>query len=346
MKKKNVFLILLFMVTTFIIPSSVGAAGLDLSRYTSENLSDAFTDEAITGVDYGNYTDSGDKVVVYLFRGKGCRNCINFLNYVKDTLIPKYGDKFKVISYKVAESGVSNTNFNLLDKTASFLNGQSSNGTYATPYIVIGDQAFSGAIDSEKKAQIEAIIQSDTRYNVLEEMVKGTTNVEDNKNFTDGGITFTTNKALSSNHTLKVSNINAQNIKLGDFNYIAAYDISMYNGSTIVPLSGGSFRIKIPVSTKYDIYKVAYIKNGTVAEEISATYENGFVSFTTTHLSEYAVYGKNKSNNISTDIENGEKNPDTLDSIQLYGTLFTLSCLMLLGSIIVYNKKKKNKSSM
>lgn len=339
MRKKTVFFALLLMVAALVIPNSVGAAGLDLSKYTSENLSDAFTDEAITGVDYGNYTDSGDKVVIYLFRGKGCRNCINFLNYVKDTLIPKYGEKFKVVSYKVAESGVTNTNFNLLDKTASFLNGKSSDGTYATPYIVIGDQSFSGAIDNQKKAQIEAAIQSDTRYDVLDEMVKGTTNVEDNKNFTDGGITFTTNKALSSTHTLKVSNINAQNIKLGDFNYIAAYDISMYNGGTIVPLSGGSFRIKIPVSTKYDIYKVAYIKNGSVAEEIAATYQNGFVSFTTTHLSEYAVYGKN--NNIVQNITNGEKNPNTLDSIQLYGAVFILGCVTLLGSTIVYKKKRK-----
>lgn len=342
MRKKIVFFILLFMAAVLVIPSSVGAAGLDLSKYTSESLNDAFTDEAITGVDYGNYTDSGDKVVIYLFRGKGCQNCINFLNYVKDTLIPKYGEKFKVVSYKVAESGVSNTNFNLLDKTASFLNGKSSDGTYATPYIVIGDQSFSGVIDSQKKAQIEATIQSDTRYNVLDEMVKGTANVENNKNFTDGGVTFTTNKALSSNHTLKVSNINAQNIKLRDFNYIVAYDISMYNGSTIVPLSGGSFHIKIPVTTKYDSYKVAYIKNGAVAEEFAATYENGFVSFTTTHLSEYAVYGKN--NSINANLANKkekEKNPDTLDRIQIYGILLVVGCVSLLGNIIFYQKKRK-----
>lgn len=339
MRKKTVFFVLLFMIVTLIMPSRVGAAGLDLSKYTSENLSDAFTDEGITGVDYGNYTDSGDKVVIYLFRGKGCRNCINFLNYVKDTLIPKYGEKFKIVSYKVAESGVSNTNFSLLDKTADFLNGKSSSGTYPTPYIVIGDQSFSGAIDSTKKSQIEAAIQSDTRYNVLDEMVKGTTNVEDNKIFTDEGITFTTNKALSSNHALKVSPVNAQNIKLGDFTYIVAYDISMYNSGAIVPLSNGSFHIKIPVSTKYDTYKVAYIKNGTVAEEIAAKYENGFVSFTTTHLSEYAIYGKN--NDISASTTNGEKNPETLDSIQLYATLFILGCITLLGSINFYRSKRK-----
>lgn len=339
MRRKNVFFVLLFMVAALITPSKVAASGLDLSKYTSESLSDAFTEEAITGVDYGNYTDSGDKVVIYLFRGKGCGNCINFLNYVKDTLIPKYGDKFKVVSYKVAESGVINNNFNLLDKTASFLNEQSSNGSYTTPYIVIGDQSFSGAIDSQKKAQIEAAIQSDTRYNVLDEMVKGTTNVEDNKVFTDGGITFTTNRAISSNHTLKVSNINAQNVRLGDFNYISAYDISMYHGGAIVPLSNGSFHIKIPVSTKYDIYKVAYIKNGAVVEELDATYENGFVSFTTTHLSEYAIYGKN--NNISDSAIAGEKNPETLDSIQFYLVSFILGCITLLGSTVFYKKKRK-----
>lgn len=340
--KKNLFLTLLVIILILILPKSVNAAGLDLTKYTSESLSEAFMDESITGVNYGNYSETGDKVTIYLFRGKGCLNCINFLNYIKDTLIPKYGDRFKVVSYKVAENGVTNANFNLLNKTASFLNKESEDGTYATPYIVIGDKAFSGYIDTDKKTQIETIIQSNTKYNVLEEMVKGISNVEDNKFFTENGIAITSGDALSSIYTLKVSLTDLNSVKLDGFNYIVAYDITMYNGSIAVPLNDGLFNIKIPVSTKYDTYKVAYIKNGNILEEFDATYENGFISFTTTHLSEYAVYGKNNIK-IETSIDKveNEKNPNTLDNIQIYGMLFVLGIIAILGSIVLYKQKLK-----
>lgn len=346
MKKKSLFWVLLFMVSVLMIPNCVSAAGLDLSAYTSESLSDAFADEAITDVDFGSYSDEGDKVVIYLFRGEGCLNCINFLNYVKNTLIPKYGEQFKIVSYKFADKVedrlVSNSYINLLDKTLTFLNQKPSNNVYPTPYIVIGDKTFSEAIDSAKKSQIEAMIQSNTRYNVLEEMEKGTSNVNDNKIFTAEGITFTTNSALSSNHTLKVLPIDAKDIKLGDFNYIAAYDITMCNEATIVPMSNGSFEIRIPVSTRYDMYKVGYINNGNVVEEIDATYDNGYVVFTTTHLSKYAVYGKNKSINASevSQVEK-EKNPETLDNVEIYGIMLILGCITLIGSTVFYRKKRR-----
>ena len=81
----------------------------------------------------------------------------------------------------------------------------------------------------------------------------------------------------------------------------------MYNGNVVVPLSNGSFKIRIPIQANYNTYKVAYVKDGKIQENFKATYSNGFIEFTTTHLSEYVVYG---TNNVTTNPKPEEK-PDT-----------------------------------
>lgn len=334
MKKNIIFMFVILMVSVMVIPTSTFAAGLDLTGTDSETLSEAFDAESIVDYDLSNYSESGDKVPIYVFRKNGCLNCKNFLTYIKEVLLPQYGDKIKVISYEVSSNA---SNYNLLDKVATFFN-QKQSGGYATPYVVVGSKTFSGAIyhNSSMRDEIEATIKANDTYDVIDEMVNGNQNINNNKVFTDNGVTFTSEGILNSNYTLKVSAVDLKNVLFDQFSYIAAYDISMYNGGTIVPLSNGSFQIKIPVSEVYDTYKVAYVDNGAVAEVLDATYENGFVTFTTTHLSEYAIYGMN--NPVSSSNVVNEKNPNTIDGIQKNIIMLILGSITLFGSTLLYKR--------
>ena len=337
---KNIKMVaFIILVSVIMIPFSVSAEDLDLSRYASESLEDAFQAEGITNYDLTNYQETDDRATIYLFRLDGCGNCRNFLNYVASSLLTNYGDKFKVVSYEMRNNPL---NLSLRDKIQAYL-GES---VAVTPYIIIGDKTFNGFIDSTKQKQIEeaimALYNSNDKYDVLDEMQ------DKLKNFEDGGITFTSAKGLDKNYVLKVSSVNYSDLKLNDqYSYVAGYDITMYNGSVVVPLSNGSFKIRIPVSIKYDTYKVAYVNGGQINEVFDATYDNGYVQFTTTHLSEYVVYGSNNINNsavtnVNSSNVSNEKNPQTIDMIQFYVVLFAIGCVGIFGSLKALKKRKSN----
>lgn len=335
--KKSIYLIgLAILISIFMVPTSALAENLDLSKYHSETLQEAFQKENIT-FDFSTYQETDDMVPVYLFRLDGCGNCKGFLNFVANDLLVNHKEKFKIVSYEMRNDPV---NIGLRTIVQNYL-GESVD---VTPYIVIGDKTFSGFIDSTKQAEIKNAIvdlyNSTDKYDVFEDM-------QDNKKvFSDAGITFTSKKGIDKTYTLKAVAVDKSNVKLAnDYQYLTAYDITMYNGTTIVPMSNGSFEIKIPVSTKYDMYKVGYIKNGNVDEVLEATYDNGFVVFTTTHLSEYAVYGMNHKDidaSITTNNNNivSEKNPNTFDNIQFYEILLGLGILSFTGSLLVLKKKR------
>lgn len=335
--KKGIYLVgLAILLSVFMIPTSAYAEDLDLSRYHSETLQEAFQKENIT-YDFSNYQETSDMVPVYLFRLDGCGNCKGFLNFVASDLLVNHKEKFKIVSYEMRNDPI---NIGLRDKVQNFL-GESVN---VTPYIIIGDKTFSGYIDSTKQTQIkEAIISlynSNDKYDVFDDM-------QNNKKvFSDADITFTSEKGIDKNYTLKATKIDASNVKLDDeYSYLTAYDITMYNGVTVVPMNNGSFEIRIPVDTKYDMYKVGYINSGNIAEVLDATYDNGFVVFTTTHLSEYAVYGKNRrgiDTSVAVDNTVTEQNPNTLDNIQTFEIILGIGLLSLAGSMLVLKKKRMN----
>lgn len=331
--KKYTVLFLLLLVSIFVIPSHVFAKDFTLIGTTSETISEAFDAEGIVDYDLSNYSETGDKVPIILFRKNGCINCKNFLIYLKEVLLPKYGDKFKLVSYELSSN---QSNYNLLDQVAHFFNNAQSSG-YSTPYLVVGEKTFSGAIyhNDAMRAEIEATIQSGTTFDVIEEMTNGNQNINNNQIFTDNNITLTSKQVFTSDHTLKVVDVDLQNVLLDSFRYIHAYDISMYQGGVKVALKNGSFQIKIPVTEKYDIYKVAYIENGNIMETFEPVYENGYITFTTNHLSEYAIYGKN---HVITSSGVEEENPNTLDGIDKNIIMLVVGSMMLLGSTVLYKK--------
>lgn len=363
MKRILSMMVLIILISIFIIPLKVNAVMLDLSKYTSEDLVTTFKIEGITNYDLTKYNMSNDKRInIYIFRGDGCINCKNlYTHYIANKLLDSHGDKIRIISYEVKNNKL---NYGLLNAAKTLINEQAS--TYSTPTMFIGNKTFSDDLvvnnatqqQAEIEKAIDALYNSSNRYDIIEELSGKNVFMDNTTN-----ITLTSATRLDKDYTLKVSEVDNKNVvaKEGDM-YIVSYDISVYNGNVVVPLSNGSFKIRIPVNTKYDNYKVAYVKDGKIQEEFKATYNNNFVEFTTTHLSEYVVYGSNnkipdvnqnvdikptpipdntqdknlddKKNNVYY-----ERNPQTFDKIQFYVILLGIGCITLIVSIIL---KKKN----
>lgn len=151
-------------------------------------------------------------------------------------------------------------------------------------------------------------------------------------------VVFTSKTELDKAYTLKTPTIKAADYTIDGYTSITGYDISVYNGNQVVEMKNGDFEITIPVAVKYDKYVVAYVKDGKILETIDASYKDGFVTFKTTHLSQYVVFGKNLNNGSSETINETEKNPQTGDNI-----LVMLAGLILSGSALIYAGTKKLK---
>ena len=88
-------------------------------------------------------------------------------------------------------------------------------------------------------------------------------------------------------------------------------------------------RIALPENLKgYKNYKVVYISNGEIKETIPASVEDGYITFETSHLSEYGIIATEKENVV---------NPETGDNIMVYMILGIISTI----SIVVLNIKRK-----
>lgn len=171
MKKYNLILItILGIISVLMIPVNTFAKNIDLSQYETKGIEEIFEYE---GIDY-NFSkydeNSGDKITIYMFRGNGCAYCKSFLNYLKDSLLDKYGDKFKIVSFEV---WYNSENASLMQEVASFLNDDAD----GVPYVIIGDKTFVGyseSLNSEIESAITTLYNSSNRYDVFEEMNKTT----------------------------------------------------------------------------------------------------------------------------------------------------------------------------
>lgn len=164
MKKKMIIGLLLAVL---LLPMHVFAEKIDIANYNTTNLEEAFKDENIK-YDLGSYKENDNQIPIYMFRGKGCVHCQDFLQYVSDTLVKQYGDKFKLITF---ETWYDTKNSGLLDKVINFFGEEKS----AVPFIIIGDKHFLGyasSLNSEIENAINTLYNSKDRYDVFEEMNK------------------------------------------------------------------------------------------------------------------------------------------------------------------------------
>lgn len=157
------------VLLTLLIPFYVSATStkVNLDSYNKMNLQDSLKAEEITA-DLSNYKESDDQITIYMFRGQGCVHCEDFLSYVAKTLVPKYGNYFKLVSF---ETWNDSNNATLLKTVSNFLNENAS----GVPYIIIGDKTFLGYAESsntEIENAIMTLYNSKERYDVFNEMNK------------------------------------------------------------------------------------------------------------------------------------------------------------------------------
>ncbi len=152
---------LIFFIGLLVFPMCVFAV-----NYTTTNFDETLTEEGIDH-DFSNYRETGDQVIIYLFRGHGCGYCRNFLTFL-NSIVDDYGKYFRVVSFEVWNDSL---NSSLMDEVAEFTNSAAD----GVPFIVIGDQVFPGFNNSFEDAVKEAIVSqynSKNRYDVFEEMEK------------------------------------------------------------------------------------------------------------------------------------------------------------------------------
>ena len=164
MKKIVVYILitLLAIFPVFLKAEETEKTKINLSEYTTMDLKATLEEEEIVIKDK-DYKNSDDKVIIYMFRGKGCGYCKSFLNFLNDNL-KEYGKYFKLVSF---ETWYDENNAKLVSTISNFL-GEEAGGV---PYIIIGKQAFPGyseSYDDAIKSAIMELYDSKDRYDVFE----------------------------------------------------------------------------------------------------------------------------------------------------------------------------------
>lgn len=170
---KKIILVILSLLLIF----NVKADEINLSDYNTETLEEVFKSEGIN-TDLSSYKESDDKVNIYLFRGKGCPHCSDFINYVNNTLLKKYSDYFNLISF---ETWYDENNATLLNQVGEFFNYDTNSQQFGIPFIIIGDKTFVGYSDSynsQIEEEIVKLYKSKDKYDVFKEMANPSNKTE------------------------------------------------------------------------------------------------------------------------------------------------------------------------
>ena len=133
-------------------------------------------------------------------------------------------------------------------------------------------------------------------------------------------------------YTLKVETVKISE-ELANKNVKAIFDINVLKDSQVVKIDNEKVNVTIKLDEEllgYDNYKVVYIKDGKIEEEISASVSDGYLTFATTHFSEYGIVA---TKTVAT--------PSTGDNILLYVSLFAISGVSLIATSVLKKKKVK-----
>ena len=144
------YLLLLILLVTFLIPKNTFASEITIANKTYEYLNFEETLKEV-GIEkaYDSYEENDNQVIIYLFRGKDCEYCEEFLKFLNNN-VNEYGAYFKLVSFEIYDNKENNS---LLNKVANYI-GAPGEGI---PFVVIGNKYFEG-YDSNYDSQIlEAI---------------------------------------------------------------------------------------------------------------------------------------------------------------------------------------------
>lgn len=157
--------------------------------------------------------------------------------------------------------------------------------------------------------------------------VVGETNVSNDNSIYKSVIDEHSNIIYNYKLTDEITNddrIVSKSLELNDYlknnNVISLYDISLYNNNVKKDVKNSLINISIPITNNligYDEYKVIYVNDGSISDEVFDTkVENGYIKFTTTHLSMYGVIGI-KNNTINNDKQDEVNEQMDLSKVQV-----------------------------
>lgn len=142
---------------------------------------------------------------------------------------------------------------------------------------------------------------------------------------------------VSSEYTLNVNDLSNDEIveelndSLSDLNIINLYDLNVYDGTKIVSMENGNYTIKIKIDSDSELnkdYKIVYVNDDNEIEEyFDCFYEDGYIVFETTHLSQYAIA-----------LEGVNSSPVNMESKEFkfnYGMFFKITILVSFISLTV-----------
>ena len=115
--------------------------------------------------------DTKDKINVYIFRGEGCPHCEEAIEWFNDNLSTdkEYKEYYNLVQYEV---WYDEDNSNLMSNVASALGTDAS----GVPFIVIGDEYFSGFSSKESPKKIKRAIKEAYNSDDYQDVVKAIKN--------------------------------------------------------------------------------------------------------------------------------------------------------------------------
>ena len=172
---------------------------------------------------------------------------------------------------------------------------------------------------------------------------------------TKGTIEF--EEGINKNYKLDIKKIEV-NKDLASKNVKFVADINVLDGDTVVKITDTKMKIRLllPEDLKgYDKYEVVYILDDEIKETIPAVVEDGYITFETTHLSQYGIIATKSDNkpvitpggnNNTTGITNQNKKtdnvvqdtPKTGDNTNL---VLTIGVLVISAFVLMSLKKRR-----
>lgn len=184
--KKNLLTIIAILSLFVFLPSNVNA------EIKADSLQDTINEELETfdgqegyeeyvntlkEADLSNYTESDDKVNVYIFRGSTCSHCLDVVAHFA-SIAKEEGKYFNVKTYEVWSNSDNN---DLMNDAANEIGDSEVSGV---PYVIIGNKSWSGyasSYDDEMMNQIKSEYEKDKadRYDVIKAVNGETTGSND-----------------------------------------------------------------------------------------------------------------------------------------------------------------------
>ncbi len=113
------------------------------------------------GADLSNYSESDEKVNIYIFRGKSCWHCLDEISWLS-TQVKEYGKYFNIRTYEVW----GNKDNNKLMSTVAKSLGETASGV---PFTVIGKKTYSGFSEATGTSMINEVkeqFENSDRYDI------------------------------------------------------------------------------------------------------------------------------------------------------------------------------------